>query len=119
MIGIIILLPIAMFFGAMTAFCLKGVDWILISGVNMLPKEDKQKFKEKHDMIAMNRLIGKRIFLPLTILCLACVLVLIFGIPEWMQSAWFGAVIVVAIIAALVLVFSALPKILGNHFEKR
>ena len=114
MMGVILLLSIALFSGIMTVFCLKGVDWVLISGVNMLPKEERQKFKEKHDMIAMNKFIGKRVFFPTTVLCLACVPLVVFDIPDW-----FDAMIVVAVIAVLVYVFSALPKILGDHFARR
>jgi hypothetical protein len=119
MIGFFILLPITLFCATMTIFCLRGVDWILISGVNTLPKEDRRKFKERHDMIAMNKFIGKRVFLPATILCLGFMPFFFFESHEWMQSAWFGAVIIAVVIAALVPVFSALPKILGSHFEKK
>ena len=117
--GFFVLLPIVLFSGIMTVFCLKGVDRVLISGAGTLPKKERQKFKEKHDMIAMNKFIGRRVFLPLTVLNLAFLPFMAFNTPGWMQSAWFGAVMIVAIIAALVPVFSALPKILGNHFEKR
>ena len=68
-------------------------------------------------MVAMNRFIGKRIFLPTTVLCLACVPLMFFEIPEHMTLG-FTIVIIVAVVAVLILSFSALPKILGNHFEK-
>jgi len=113
MIAIVILSVVSLFFWILTAFTLKGVDWILINGVNVLPKEDKQKFKEKYDIIAMNKHIGKRVFLPLAILC-ALIVPLIFFDAEWMQSqpVLFGIIIVVLSIAFLVYLVRATLKVL-------
>ena len=116
MIGIIICALLGSFFLIMTAICL-NVDWNMISGVNMLPKEERQKFKEKHDMRAMNRYIGKRIFFPLAVLCsiLAPILLLEF---ELMQSTVVGIVFFVAVVAFIVYIVSTASKVLGNKFEK-
>ena len=120
MIGLIITFVLGLFFVIMFSFCLKGVDWILISGPNMLPKEDRQKYKDKHDMVALNRFIGKRVFLPSAVSCFAfsaIVSLVTFSDAEWVQSTWFAVIIVIVVIAFFVLVGSALPKIFGNHFE--
>jgi len=114
-IGFIIFLPIIIFLAVMTFFCLKGVDWVLISGI--FSREERKKFKAKHDMIAMNRFIGKRVFLPGAIYT-AAMFPLFFDMP-WMQSEWLGAVILWATFVVMGLVFSAVPKILGTHFEKK
>jgi len=119
MIGLIAFLVFAFFAllsWIMTAVCMK-VDWIFVSGVNLLPKADRQKYKEKHDMRAMNRFIGKRIFMPLAVL-FTIIAPISYVDAEWMQSAWFGVLLVIVVIATLVMIFTALPKILGNKFEK-
>jgi len=116
MIGIFVLLTISLFFGILAVFCLKGVDWVLINGVNTLSKEEQQEFKDKYDMIAMNRYIGKRILLPLALLCLIYVPIIAFETLDWMQSAWFGILVIVVSIGGVVVLCSALPKIL--NFEK-
>ena len=116
MIHLIIFLVMAALFWIMTILCMK-VDWILVNGVNMLPKEDRLKYKEKHDMRAMNKFIAKRIFMPLAIMS-TVVAPVEFLNKEWIETAWFGAFLVIIIVAPLVLVFSALPKILGKTFEK-
>ena len=117
MIEFIIFLIFTAFFWFMTIVTLKGVDWILLSGVNILPKEERRKYKEKHDMIAMNRFIGKRIFLPVSVAGTVFMPPLILG-AEFVHSAWFVIPLVIAVVAMLLLIFSALPKILGSAFEK-
>jgi len=115
MVEVIIVSSLGLFFWILTIFTFKGVDWILINGVNMSSKEEKQKFKEKHDMITMNRYIGKQVFLPIAVLFSLIVPLILFD-AEWMQSAWFGVVILFAIIAFLVLLVRAALKILD--FDK-
>ena len=116
----IILSIVSLFLWILTAFTLKGVDWILISGVNTLPKEEKRKFKEKYDVVAMNKYAGKNIFLPTAVLCTLIVLLIFLG-AEWKQSApvlfaVIMTVISVALIVYLVYLFRATFKILD--FEK-
>ena len=126
MIWVVLYCVMCLFFWIMTFFTLKGVDWILISGVNTLPKEDRLKFKEKHDMAGMNRYAGKRIFLPVSI-WVSIFAPLFFSLmifdSDWLQSTWYGTAYGIAIavctVVVLVFVFSALPKITGNHFEKQ
>ncbi|MCL2198551.1 MAG: DUF3784 domain-containing protein [Defluviitaleaceae bacterium] len=118
MIWAILMGVLGVFLWVLTIAALKGVDWIFISGVSTLPKEDRQKYKEKHDMPAMNKYIGKRVFLPSAVFVTASIPIMLF--PEiFEQALWLAAVIVIACIALLVSIFSALPKILGGHFEKR
>jgi len=109
-----------------TAFTLRGVDWILISGVNMLPKEDKQKYKEKHNMVEMNRYIAKKTLLPVSIWLLIFAPFMFsqfFFNAEWIETTWYGVgYIIIVIISAIIMsisIFSAMPKILGNTFEKK
>ena len=116
MIGAVICLVLGLFCWAMTIICL-NVDWVMISGVNMLPKDERLKFKEKHDMRAMNKYIGKRMFLPSAIFC-SIFTPIIFFEPAWVQSTWAGVVIFFACIVFIVYIISAVPKILGNKFEK-
>jgi hypothetical protein len=116
MVGTIILVIFALFFWIMTIICM-NVDWVMINGVNILPKEERQKFKEKHDMRAMNKFIGNRVFLPLAVLLSALTPLIAFE-PVWAQSNWVGIVILVAIVAVVIYIVSAVPKILGNKFEK-
>jgi hypothetical protein len=117
---------LSVFLFVMTAYTLKGVDWIIIIGVNTLPKADKQKFKEKHNMVEMNKYAGKRIFLPFSIWALVfapLILSITLFNAEWMESTWYGTGygIMIGIFSIIVLIstFSALPKILGNAFEKK
>ena len=120
MVGLIIGLVAGVALGVLGIKCLRGVDWIFISGWTIMPKEDKQKFKKKHDMVAMNRLIGKRVFIPIAVFC---VLGGVFSFlytqfdPVWMQSSWLAIPILAVVIGVFVPVFSALPKVLGTHFE--
>jgi len=95
----------------------RGVDWILINGVNVLPKEDKQKFKEKYDMISMNKFIGTRMFLPLAVLCSFIVPLIIFEF-EWLQAqqVLFGILIFILSFGLLVHLVRVMLKILD--FDK-
>ena len=52
----------------LTIKCLKGCDWILVNGPNTMPKADKVKYKEQHDMVGLNRYIGKTILMPMSII---------------------------------------------------
>jgi len=120
MIIMLIGLIVGLFFGVLGVICLRGVDWILINGQNMMSKEDKQKFKAKHDMIAMNRFIGKRVLLPIAAFFIAGVLFAFIHLqfePVWMQSSWIAVPILAAVVYVLYVTFSALPKVLGSHFE--
>jgi len=117
MFGIITCVVLCLFFWIMTILCFK-TDWIFVSGVNMLPKEDKIKYKETHDMKAMNCFIAKRVFLPLAIASTISPLIILFEDAEWVQSTWFGILITLVIIALVVSIFSIIPKILGTKFEK-
>jgi len=86
----------------------------------MLPKEERQKYKDKHDMVALNRFIGKRVFLPSATSCLAISAIVCldaFTDAEWVKSTWFAVFTIIVVIAFFVFVGSALPKIFGNHFE--
>jgi len=112
MLGAFISGVLAVFFWFLTAATLKGVDWIFISGVNSLPKEERQAFKEKHDMISMNRYLGKRILLPTAVL-FSIIAPLVLSSADWMQSAWFCAVILISVLSFLMLIVRAVLRILN------
>ena len=119
MTALLILLIIStLFCGFMTIMCLKGVDWVMISGI--YGKDERQKFKNKYDTVAMNRYIGKMIMLPATILCAATIPLFVFDLPDY---SWLEAVLLITIaipvIAVIVLTCIAIPKVLGNYFEKK
>jgi uncharacterized membrane protein YphA (DoxX/SURF4 family) len=96
--------------------CHKGCDWILLSGVNTLPKSDRDEYRSKHDMVGMNRYIGRRVLLPTAIFSLLCSPLLIFGFfPEALIFRYGFFMVTIAYIFA---VFSSLPKVLGTDFEK-
>jgi len=113
MIAVISLSVFSLFFWILTVLTLKGVDWILINGVNILPKEDKKKFKEQYDVIAMNKYVGKNIFLPTAIL-FSLIVPLVLLDTEWMQSkpVLFGIIIIIVSIAYIVYLVRATLKIL-------
>jgi len=102
---------------AMVFACLRGCDWILISGYTLLPKEDKEKFKQQYDIVLMNKYIGKTMFLPISVVCTISMARMLLNF-EWMISSWFNAVFIVIIVAMLVLCFCAAPKILGDRFKR-
>ena len=115
MVWATILGVLGLIFWILTIFTLRGVDWVLISGVTTLSKGERQKFKEKNNMTEMNRYIGKRVFLPIALM-LSIIAPLMLN-ANWMQSTWFGIVIFIVVIVVLVSIFSAIPKILGTTFE--
>ena len=113
---IIIFIILVLFFGIMTFFCFRGVDWVMLNG--MIFKADRDKYRQKHDMIAMNRFIGKRIFLPNTILLLT-LLPMLFDWPEGhIMTTIVPMLFFIVAIIVIVSTFFAIPKIFGTHFEK-
>jgi len=120
MVGLVSSLVAGTILGFLGIKCLRGIDWIFISGWILMPKEDKQKFRAQHDMLAMNRLIGKQVFLPTAAFCmLTGIYIFIYTQfdPAWMQSQWVVFPISAAVVGLLVSVFSALLKVLGTQFE--
>ncbi|MCL2202365.1 MAG: DUF3784 domain-containing protein [Defluviitaleaceae bacterium] len=97
----------------MTYMCLrkKGCTWFMVSGYLTLPKEERAKYKAKFDVVAMNRFAGYRAYLPLSI-----ILTLMIPLPLF-QATWYGAILGMGAVIVLVLCFSAMPKLVGNHFE--
>jgi energy-converting hydrogenase Eha subunit H len=113
----ILLLVLALLLWAAAIKCIIGCDWILVSGVNTLPKEEKQKYKEQHDMVAMNRYIGKRMLLPMAVVCSLYAAVMLID-TDLFRTVWFGTVIFVTTVAAMGLCFSAVVKVMGDMFKK-
>jgi hypothetical protein len=106
----------------MTVFCLKGCNWVLLSGYN-LSKDDRKRFREQYDVITMNKYIGKMIFLPLALGgIITCVLLFIsFVFPNdiaFFHSGWFATIIVFSALIFIALSFYALIQVLGNRFKK-
>jgi len=117
MAWIILFASIALILWALTIIALSGVNWIFISGPNTLPKKDRQAFKAMHDMPALNRFIGLRMFLPLA------VMVTVFAPPfifdwAWTGATWFGIIVTTAAFFVVGSVFGALITIIGGKFEK-
>jgi len=93
------------------------VDWIFISGPNTLPSKDRQAFKAMHDMPALNRYIGWRMFLPLAVMITVFAPPFIFDV-SWTGSTWFGVVVTAAAFFAVGSFFSTLITVIGGKFEK-
>jgi hypothetical protein len=119
MIGFASLLTISSSFGlwAMTIICLRGCDWILISGYSLLPKEDKDKYRQKYDVISMNKYLGKTVFMPLAAICSITSLQILFE-PAWMNSGWYTTVLIVAVFVTVGRCFYAVVQVLGDRFKK-
>ena len=112
-------IPLVLFsilFWTLTAVCLKGCDWIFISGVNIMRKEDRIKFKQQHNMVEMNKYIGKMIFLPTA----AYISFILFFLPYSLHrdSQLFVVLLLIFTFAYTIRIFTALPKILGTYFAK-
>jgi len=121
MIELIILSFIAVCFWATTIKCFVGCDWILINGANAMPKEDKIKFKAQHDMIGLNKYIGKTVLLSAAVLfSLVSIFVALYTQTDftWVRSVWFVLLFVIVCIALAVRMAVAVPKILGTQFKK-
>ena len=113
------LLPvISILFWVIGIICIKGCNVILVSGANLMPKEDRKKYKEKHDIIAMNRYIGKVIILPLAALCSFMSVTMITEFA-WMESNWFAGITIAAVIGIIALCFYGAVQILGSRFEMK
>jgi general stress protein CsbA len=106
----------------MTIFCLKGCNWVLLSGHN-LSKDDRKRFREQYDVITMNKYIGKMIFLPLALGGLiSCVLLLISILASndiaFFNSGWFATIIVFSALIFIALCFYAYVQVVGNRFKR-
>lgn len=114
--AVVILISIAaVCFWAIAIKCLVGCDWILISGPNMLPKEDRIKFKAQHDMIGLNRYMGKTAFLPAAIIAtMGALYYALYTQTDftWVRSGWFVWPLVIVAIALGVRILVAVPTIM-------
>ena len=119
MISFASLLTISSGFGlwAMTIICLRGCGWILISGYSLLPKEDKDKFRQKYDVISMNKYLGKTVFMPLAIICSIISLQILFE-PAWMDSGWYTTVLIIVVFVTVGSCLYAATQVLGDKFKK-
>ena len=101
--------------GIWAAVCLKGCDWVFISGY--IHKDDRDKFRKEHDMPAMNRYLAKAIVIPLMMFFAVFQLLWLF-VPQWIESTWFGIGAGLAAIILMVRIFSTLPRIFGDSFKR-
>jgi threonine/homoserine/homoserine lactone efflux protein len=100
-----------------TYFFIKGVDWIMISGVSTLPKEEKERYRKKHDVTAMNRYTGKMMLLPMAIIFTVGMVFRYVPLEAgWMDSWWFSTIIIVALLGFLGWCFYVISQVLGNRF---
>jgi hypothetical protein len=114
--GSIIIIALCIFFWAFTVICLKGCTHILISGYSLASKDEKRKYKEQYDVVAMNRYIGKMIFLPISLFC--TVLIPTFFVNDTMLER-FDVITGIGAITVLALCFYAAAKVLsGNKFKR-
>jgi len=95
-----------------------GVDWILVSGINILPKAERERYRETHDVVAMNQFIGWRILLPISILLTIITFAYIIG-GTFLTTAGFATVLAIFILITVILVFSGAVKLFGDFFEKK
>jgi ABC-type Na+ efflux pump permease subunit len=114
----IILLIAAFLLWAGCIRCLTGTEVILISGVGTLPRAERQKYRERHDMKAMNKDIGKRVLLPLSV-ALSLAAPLVYLNAPWMRSAWFGAAVAAVSLAVMGYVAYGAVKVLGGDYVRK
>ena len=114
--GIIVIL-LSLFFWVFTVICLNGCSWILISGYSMASKEEKEMYKKRYDVVAMNRYIGKTVLLPSAVFC--TVLIPIIFLQELISEQLIGVFIGTSSIAITVLCFYAAIKVLSGEKFKR
>jgi hypothetical protein len=115
---IIVMVSSLLLLWGMSFICMRGCSWILISGTNMLSKEEKQTFREKHDIVAMNRYIGKIIFLPLALYLTAIFFITEYE-PAWADSTWFFSVNIISVLVVLGFCFYGVSQVLGRRFERK
>ena len=96
----------------LTIKCMRGCDWILISGPNIMPKEDKIKYKQQHDMIRMNKYLGKMVFIPASII--TSMFVIAFAL-NWDIADWIIGLSAVIMLVLSVPIFIAVFKISGTN----
>jgi len=115
MVWFVLLLISSLLGWGMVFICLRksGCNWVMISGIY---GEEKQKYRDKHDVVALNRYAGKSILLPTAIM-----ITMTLPMPldfAWSTSAWYGILIGICAVASMVRIFIAIPQMLGTRFEK-
>jgi len=112
-INIVALVLANLLIWSITYMCLrkKGCNWFMLSGYLTMPKDERAKYKAKFDVVAMNRYMGKMMFLPAAVL-----VALMIPLPFY-PITWYGAVLGVGALVVSVLSFIAVPKVFGNAFE--
>jgi accessory gene regulator protein AgrB len=113
-----ILLGTGLFLWFLTINCLRGCNWILVSGISTSSKAVKLQYRMQNDVPAMNRYMGKTIFLPFSIYCTVLWIMMFFNIP-WMVEAWFGIVLTVFTFLMVGFCFYAVVQVLGGRFKRR
>ncbi|MCL2703332.1 MAG: DUF3784 domain-containing protein [Defluviitaleaceae bacterium] len=98
----------------MAAVCMKGSNRIFLSGYIFLPKEDKDKFREEYDVIAMNKFIGKVILLPASAIISFSVIFLFLDEGYTFLTAAFT---VAALAVAGFCIYGAI-QVMGGRFKK-
>ena len=97
-VGIIIL---SLIFWILTVICLKGCNKIFISGYSTASDDEKKKYKEKYDVAAMNKFLGKVVFLPLSVFCTALIPMFIY--ESMLHGLLIGVITGIASIIILIL----------------
>ena len=112
-IGITIL---SLIFWILMVICLKDCNKIIISGYSTASEDEKKKYKQKYDVAAMNKFLGKVVFLPLSVFCTA--LIPIFVYEGMLYGLLIGIITGIGSIIILILGIYATVVILdGDKFK--
>ena len=107
-----------MVLGVLTLACIKGTTWGFVAGTRKVPENVKWRYRVRHYRIAMNRLIGIKIFLPIMLLCIFVATQILLNVG-WMDIILLGVVISISGFLVIVFMVYAVPKILNGIFYKK
>ncbi|MCL1996277.1 MAG: hypothetical protein FWG63_08730 [Defluviitaleaceae bacterium] len=99
--------------------CLKGCNWVLVTGYSIADKETKQKYREKNDVPAMNKYIGKTIFLPLAIVMTFFTVISLIDLPPDLFSLVGNVLGVGGVVATVLAVKGAITVVFSGRFERK
>ena len=99
--------------------CLRGCNWVLATGYSTANKETKQKYREKKDVPAMNKYIGKTIFLPMAILMTLFSAILFIDLAPNIVSLVENVLGIFGIAVTILAIKGAVTALLGSRFDKK
>ena len=119
MLLIVLISALALVCWALAFICLKGSDLILLSGISTANKKEKAKFREQYDVRAMNKCIGKLIFVPVAIVTTAAAITELMRHLELYLPSLYGTAITIGTIAAIIICIVGTVFIFNGKFEKK